>query len=287
MPTAFVLSGGGSLGAVQVGMLQALIERGVTPDLVVGSSVGAVNGAWLALHPDRTGVDALTALWGNIRRGDVFPMRPTTALAALTGRARNLVPPHALERLLRRNLGERRIESTTVPLHLVATEVTTGRAVLLSSGDLVDGVLASSAIPGVFPPVCIGGHQLMDGGVVDNAPISHAVRLGADVVYLLPTGYACALQHAPRHALAMVLHAVSLLIEQQLMRDIERYEGACALHVLPPLCPLDVQPGDFSRSVELVERGRRETAAWLERGAQPNGQAELLAFHHHHHAPSH
>lgn len=281
MPTAFVLSGGGSLGAVQVGMLQAVMERGVTPGLVVGSSVGAINGAWLALHPHRAGIEALSALWGEIRRNDVFPLRPTTALAALAGRGRNLVPAHGLERLLRRHLGDRHIESTTVPLHLVATEVTTGRAVLLSSGDLVEGVLASSAIPGVFPPVCVGGHELVDGGVVDHAPISHAVHLGATEVYVLPTGYACALERSPRSALGMALHALSLLIEQQLMRDIERYESSCALHVLPPLCPLAVQPSDFSHTTELITRGHRETAAWLDSDPPVHGQHALLSFHHH------
>lgn len=286
MATAFVLSGGGSLGAVQVGMLQALVERGVEPDLIVGSSVGAVNGAWLATHPGEAGVAALAEMWRGIRRRDVFPMRPATALAALTGRASHLVAPDALERLLRRHLGAARIETARVPLHLVATEVTTGRAVLLSSGDLVDGVLASAAIPGVFPPVRIGGHDLIDGGIVDHAPIAHAVRLGASSVYLLPTGYACALDHAPRGALAMALHAVSLLIEQQLMRDIERYEPSCELHVLPPLCPLDVQPSDFSRTAELIVRGQRDTAAWLDGGHALTGQSALLSFHHHdaHHA---
>lgn len=281
MATAFVLSGGGSLGAVQVGMLQALVERGVEPDLIVGSSVGAVNGAWLAMHPGAAGITALAEMWRGIRRGDVFPMRPAAMLAALAGRASNLVPSEGLERLLRRHLGAVRIEQAHVPLHLVAAEVTTGRAVLLSSGDLVRGVLASAAIPGVFPPVRIDGHDLIDGGVVDHAPIAHAVRLGATSVYVLPTGYACALNRAPRGALAMALHAVSLLIEQQLMRDIERYEPSCELHVLPPLCPLDVQPSDFARTTELIERGRRDTAAWLDGGHPLQGQSALLAFHHH------
>jgi NTE family protein len=281
MTTAFVLSGGGSLGAVQVGMLAALQERAITPDLIVGSSVGAINGAWIATHPGTAGIADLAEMWRGIRRGDVFPMRPLTALAALAGRASHLVSPASLERLLRRHLGEGRIESAAIPLHLVATDVTTGQAVLLSSGDLVQGVLASAAIPGVFPPVRIEGHELIDGGVVDHAPIAHAVRLGATSVYLLPTGYACALDHAPRGALAMALHAVSLLIEQQLMRDIERYEPSCELHVLPPLCPLDVQPSDFSRTAELIRRGHTETAQWLDGAPPRHGQSELLSFHHH------
>lgn len=281
MPTAIVLSGGGSLGAVQVGMLQALLARGVTPDMVVGCSVGAINGAWLAAHPDRKGADELAGIWRSIRRSDVFPVRPLTALRALAGRGDHLVDPRPLERLLRRHLGVDRIEATRVPLHLVTTEVTTGRAVLLSRGDLVTGVLASAAIPGVFPPVRVGDHQLVDGGVVDHAPIAHAVRLGATTVHVLPTGYACALPQAPRSALAMTLHAVSLLIEQQLMRDIAAYEKVVDLHVLPPLCPLDVSPADFSRTAELIARARRDTARWLDTPHPHQGQSELLGFHHH------
>ena len=279
MTTAFVLSGGGSLGAVQVGMIWALQEAGVRPDLVVGSSVGALNGAWLAGHPD-TSVSVLAETWSGLRRGDVFPVG-VTGLAGVLGRRSHLVAPDALERLIRRNVDHARIEEMPVPLHIVATEVTTGMEVVLSRGDTVRALLASTAIPGVFPPVDVEGHLLMDGGVVDNTPVSHAVHLGADRVYVLPTGYACALAAPPRSALAMALHAVTLTIEQRLINDVERYEAHAELHVIPPLCPLAVAPTDFSKSAQLIERARGFARDWLAESHPARGQAHLLGWHHH------
>lgn len=281
MPTAFVLSGGASLGAVQVGMLRAVVERGVLPDLVVGSSVGAINGAWLAGRPDAAGVEALAEVWRSIGRQDIFPMHPLAGLLGFLGRRNHLVPPEGLARLIRRHLPYARIEEARIPLHIVATEVTTGREILLSRGEALPAILASAAIPGVFPPVRIGGHELMDGGVVNNTPISHAVHLGASKVYVLPTGYACDLPATPRSALGMVLQALTLLVAQQLMNDIERYEKEVELRVIPPLCPLAVSPADFGRSQYLIDRAHAASAAWLAKPPPTRGQRELLGFHHH------
>ena len=279
MTTAFVLSGGGSLGAVQVGMLAALADAGVTPDLVVGSSVGALNGAWLATHPGAP-VAELAEIWAGIRRRDIFPVGPT-ALIGLAGRRNHLVAPAGLERLLRRNLPVARLEDAPIPLHVIATEVTTGMEVVLSRGDAVTAVLASAAIPGVFPPVAIDGHLLVDGGVVDNTPVSHACRFGADRVYVLPTGYACALSGPPSSALGMALHAITLTIEQRLINDVERYEADVDLHVIPPLCPLAVGPADFSKTGSLIARARDFARDWLGSAHPQRGQAHLLGWHHH------
>lgn len=281
MRTAFVLSGGGSLGAVQVGMLLALEERGITADLVVGSSVGSLNGAWVAAHPG-TPVRRLAEVWTGLRRRDVFPVGPT-GLIGLAGRRDHLVSPAPLQRLIQQNLPYRDIADFPIPLHVVATEVLTGLEVVLARGDAVQAVLASAAIPGVFPPVRVGNHLLMDGGVVDNTPVSLAVRLGAERVYVLPTGYACALHSAPSSALGMALHAVTLTIEQRLINDVERYESECELHVIPPLCPLAVAPADFSRTAELITRAHTFAAEWLGTSHPERQQHRLLGFHHHRH----
>ena len=285
MPTAFVLSGGASLGAVQVGMLRALLERDVQPDMIVGSSVGAVNGAWMAAHCDSRGVDVLADIWASIRRRDVFPVHPLAGLLGFLGRHDHLVPPSGLRRLLERHLSFTQLEDAEIPLHVVATELTTGREVLLSKGSAVDAVMASAAIPGVFPPVRIGKHDLVDGGVVDNAPIAHAVSLGADRVYVLPTGYPCDLSRAPRSALGVVLQALSLLIERQLVHDIDRYENSVELHVIPPLCPLAVSPTDFGQSRYLMDRAYAESRLWLAQPRPRHGQSRLLGFHTHGAAP--
>lgn len=244
MSRAFVLSGGGSLGAVEVGMLKALSRRGITPDLIVGTSVGAINGAWLAGHGGADIAD-LERLWKSIHRSTVFPADPLMGLFAFAGRRAGLVPQRGLRSLIRRNLTFDRLEDALIPLHVVAVEVLSGRDVLLSSGDAVDAVLASAAIPGVFAPVVIDGIAYMDGGVVSNTPISHAINLGATEVWVLCAGYACQLAETPRGALAMGLHALSLLLHQQIIDDVERYESTVELHVIPPLCPLGVSPADL------------------------------------------
>lgn len=263
MTSAFVLSGGANLGAAQVGMLAALDEAGVAPDLVIGSSVGAVNGAWVAGRAD---LGALGDVWRSLRRGDVFPTRPVGGLFGFLGVSDHLVSDRGLRRLLREHLRFGFLEDAEIPLHVVATDIMTGRDVLLSSGDAVDAILASAALPGVFPPVPLDGRLLVDAGVVNNAPISHAVALGADTVWVLATGYSCALEHPPRGALGVALQAASLMIHQRLILDVERYADSVDLRVVPPLCPVSVGPTDFSQADDLVRRAYDLTRLWLGHG---------------------
>ncbi len=280
MTTAFVLSGGASLGAVEVGMIKALFERGIRPDLIVGTSVGAVNGAWLAGHPDAD-IDDLVEVWAGIRRSTVFPADPVLGLFAFTGRRAGLVSKRGLRSLVQQHLTFDRVEDAPIPLHIVAVEVLTGRDVLLSSGPALDSVLASAAIPGVFAPVEIDGVPYMDGGVVSNTPISHAVALGADVVWVLCAGYACALSEPPKGALAMGLHALTLLWHEQLIGDVDRYEHEVELHVLPPLCPVATSPADFSRSTELIDRSLHASRNWLAAEHPLVGQRTAMELHRH------
>lgn len=262
---AFVLSGGAGLGAIQVGMLRALFERGITPELIVGTSAGAINGAFIASRAPTVGTaDALGDVWGGLRRGAVFPTRPLTGLMGFLGRGDHLVPDDGLRRLVTAHVDVADLEELRTPLHVVATDVLSGAEVRLSTGPVVDAVLASAAIPGVFPPVEIGGRRLVDGGVADNTPISHAVALGADEIYVLPTGYACGLTAPPRGALAMLLHAMSLLVQQRLHLEIELYAAHVRLVVLPPPCPLRIQPIDFSHAAELIERAYGDSSELLD-----------------------
>jgi NTE family protein len=264
MPVAFVLSGGGSLGAVQVGMLRALAEHGVQPDLIIGTSVGALNGAFIAAHPGREGIAALGELWGSLRRRDVFPIGPLQGALGYYGLRNSLVGSARLEQLIAGSIGFANLEDAGTSLHVVATEISSGMEVLLSRGNTVKAVLASASIPGVFPPVSIENRQLVDGGVANNTPLSHAIALGATAVYVLPAGFACALVEPPKSALGMALQSLTLLIGRGLAADIEHYHGRCELHVVPPLCPLSVAPTDFSRSAEMIERAYRSTLAWLD-----------------------
>ena len=281
MTTAFVLTGGASLGAVQVGMLRALAEAGVAPDVLTGASVGALNAAWVATHGWPNGVDGLDRLWRSLRRTDVFPLGPASAVAGLLGRRNHLIDGSNLARVIGGNLPVATFADARLPLHVVTTEVTTGLEVTISEGDLLPALLASAAIPGVFEPVTVRGHELMDGGVADNAPLSVAAALGVTEAWVVPTGYACALPRPPRHPLAMVLHTFSLLVQQRLIHDVGRYQSELRLHVVPPLCPLSVSPMDFSRAAELIDRSYAATGAWLANGAEPPDQRDVLGLHRH------
>src|SRR5215831_8202252 len=172
MAVAFVLSGGASLGAVEVGMLCALEERGIRPDVIVGTSVGAVNGAWLAGHPDAP-VTELAEVWKGLHRGDVFPADPRRGLLAFAGRRRSFFDEGPLRSLIERHLTFTTLETAPLPLHVVAIEVLTGREVLLSSGPAAEAVLASAALPALFDPVNLDGVAYMDGGVGNNTPVAH------------------------------------------------------------------------------------------------------------------
>jgi predicted acylesterase/phospholipase RssA len=181
MTTAFVLSGGASLGSIQVGMLEALYERDIRPDLIVGTSAGALNGAFIADRPQvvQTAL-ALGDVWRGLSRGQVFPVSPVTGALGLIGARSHLVPDSGLRRLIGRHTTAERLEDTLVPLHVIATDVLRGEEVRLSEGPMVDAVMASAAIPGVLPAVDWAGRELIDGGVANNAPLTHALELGAD-----------------------------------------------------------------------------------------------------------
>jgi NTE family protein len=278
---AFVLSGGASLGAVEVGMLRALRERGIRPDVIVGTSVGALNGAWLAGHPDAP-IDDLVGVWKGLQRADVFPTDARRGLLALAGRRRSLFDDHPLRELIARHVTFDRLEDAPIPVHVVAVEVLTGKDVLLSSGPAVDSVLASAALPALFDPVEIAGVPYMDGGVGNNTPISHAAALPeVDDIWVLCAGYACALTEPPDSALAMALHALDLLLHKQLVVDVERFESQVELHVLPPLCPLTISPIDFSHADELIDRAYAASTRWIDEDHPRFGQAQFMEPHAH------
>ena len=266
---AFVLSGGASLGAIQVGMLQALYERGIVPDMIVGTSAGALNGAFVASRPQTVATaDALGDIWRGLRRGDVFPLNPLTGLLGFLGTRDHLVPASGLRRLIARHIERDRLEELPIPLHIVAVDVISGEELRLSSGPTTEAVLASAALPAILAPVPWGDRSLVDGGVANNTPISHAVALGAQRIYVLPTGHACALEEPPRAALAMALHAISLLTQRRLIDDIERHRGDARLIVLPPPCPLSVLPIDFAHADELITRALHDAREFLDGGGE-------------------
>ena len=282
MRTAFVFAGGGSLGAIEVGMLRALVERGINADVVVGSSVGAINAVQFAADPTPQGVERLQRIWRIVRRQEVFPVSPLGALLRLLTQRGHLAAQTALRRLLERHLTVRHLEDTALPCHVIATDLLRGSEVRLSSGPAVDALLASTAIPGIFQPVRHAGRHLVDGSVTSHTPIASAIELGASRVIVLPTGMACALDAPPRGMVAVALHALTLLIARQLVSDVERLRDRAQVVVVPPLCPLAVSSYEFSHGGDLIDRAAESTARWLDSGGLRNpGLPGPLQPHHH------
>lgn len=274
MTRAFVLSGGASLGASQAGMAQLLLEEGIHPELIVGSSVGAVNGAWLAGGCSPGG---LCDLWRTLRRQDLFPTRLPLGFRAFLGRSSHYVSDSGLRHLLERHVTFARLEDASIPFAVVTTEVPSGAEIVLQRGPSVDAVLASAALPAVFPPVTIDGRVLIDGGVVDNTPITTAIELGATEVWVLSTGSSCALSEPPTSAFAM--HSVGLMVQRRLALEVAIRDYDVPVHLIPPPCPIDISPVDFSYSAELIDRAVAATRQWLADG-QPDSM-HLLAPHVH------
>jgi len=265
--TAFVLTGGGSLGAVQVGMLYALLEAGVHPDLIVGSSVGALNGAYLAGHPSLEGIEDLAGLWESIKRTEIFPISPRRMVAGALGRRNHLFDPLGLRTLiLRARLGFDRIEDAPLPLHVMGTDVSSGSPVVLSSGGVVDALMASAAMPGAFPPVEVDGRLLIDGSVTADAPVEQAEALGATTIYLLST--AAQDEASPRGALDMVQHAISLALRQSESSVCAEVSSRVPLHMLPAPPRAGHSVFDFGRTTELIDSAYLQTTAWL--ASQPS-----------------
>jgi len=263
--TAFVFAGGGSFGAIQVGMMDALVRRGIAADMVVGSSVGALNGAFYASDPTVGGVERLATIWRGLKREDVFPLNWRTLLGFLWRRD-FLISHDGIRKLIDDDIPYRNLEEAKLPVHIVTTDIITGESVVFSKGPAAEAIVASTAIPGAFSPVHYGNYYLADGAVSSNTPVRIAVKKGARRLIILPTGHACANEAPPVGAVANALHALTLLIARQLVNELENLSPGIEYFVVPPLCPLVGSPYDFSRTAEHIERARLSTDAWIAGG---------------------
>jgi NTE family protein len=281
--TAFVLAGGGSFGAIQVGMMQSLVAHGVAADMVVGSSVGALNGAYYAGNPTLEGIKDLATVWRGLTRRQVFPVTWRT-LYGFMRRRDFLVGSEGLRDLVDKHLPYRNLEEAKIPLHIVATDILTGGTVVLSKGPVGQAILASAAIPAAFAPVQFEALYLADGAISSNTPAKVAVALGAQRLIIMPTGYACARKIPPAGAVANALHALTLLIARQLQTELDGLDPAIDYFVAPPLCPLDGSPYDFSQTTQLIERAIESTDAWIAEGGLERSRVNAqLNVHKHSH----
>jgi NTE family protein len=268
---AFVLSGGGNLGAAQSGALLALLEHGIKPDLLVGTSAGAINAAYLASRPSLEGAQELADLWSAVRSRDIFrlPRNPLSLLRRFKGDA--LYDSVGLRTILETHLRYDAIEDAEVGLRIVATDLETGLEVAFHSGSVVDAVLASTALPGLFAPVRIGERTYVDGGIADNVPISPAVGAGATEVYVVHVGFNCPLDR-PR-ALDVLWRSIGLLLNRALAEDVRRFAAKARIILLPTLCVPPTPIWNLGQSRFLIAEARRTVGAFLDTNVLPVEEA--------------
>ncbi len=263
---AFVLPGGASYGAAQVGMLRALLEAGIKPDFVIGTSAGALNAVGFAVDPTLDGVRALDAAWREARRSKIFRLSPVSVTYGLIGRRNYLINPRGLREWIVQHLDLQRLEHTLLPAHVVTTDVDTGDPVVLSHGSAVEALLASCAIPAVFPPVEIDGRLLMDGGVAADTPVPEARELGATVMFVLPTYSTETVPGRPARphsAIQMGLHAIGQLLGHATFDVMAGTTDAADVYLLPAPPSGGIAPFDLSGAADLIDRAYELARTWL------------------------
>ncbi|WP_033296384.1 patatin-like phospholipase family protein [Amycolatopsis jejuensis] len=251
-PVAFVLGGGGSLGALQIGMLRALDEVGVTPDLVVGTSVGSLNAAVLAL-PGGSRLERLRDIWAHMTRAEAFPGGVLSQVRTLRHSKTHLFPNTGLAKIIDDHLGPgRHFEDLALPLGVVTTDVETASPVLVRSGLLKAPLLASCAIPGIYPPVEHEGRQLYDGGLVANVPMRQALSMGAKSLVVLDCAFPGKMPGAPRTFAEVMMFTAMISMRNQAVLEAPIAAREAPVVYLPGPAPVRVSPLDFSRTDELA-----------------------------------
>ena len=245
-------------------MIEALYECDMRPDMFVGTSVGAINAAFLASRPPTVQTAReLQRIWRGMSRGRIFPANPVTVGLGLLGMRDHSVPIGSLRRLVREHVQVDRLEHTATPLHVLAADLVGGEEVLLSIGPAVEAILASAAIPGVFPAVPWETRKLVDGGVLNNTPISHAVALGAERIVVLPAVGTERLRRLPRGPFASGAAALSRAIGRRLADDLNRYQDQAEMIVLPAPAVGGILPTDFAHTEELIAEAVRRSRVTL------------------------
>lgn len=250
------------MGCAQVGMLQALLEHGVVPDLLIGTSVGALNAAALATNPTLTGVSDLKDFWMGIKTGDVFPGGSFTRAWNLLKRDLFLVENSGLSKVIDRATPVREIEDLQLPIRIVTTDLATGEEVVFCRGPLREALLASAALPGVFPPVHHDGRTLVDGGVVNAVPLWHAISDDVGEIFVLNVSGSSPMKNL-KTPLDVITRSFSISRSQRF--DVELRNARHKIDVYQMPKPVDRRDMyDFSNSEALIEETYKQTYAYLD-----------------------
>jgi NTE family protein len=260
----FVLSGGANLGSVHVGMLQALLEEGIKPEVIVGTSIGSVNAGYLAADPSLEQVERLRELWCEVKARDIFPLNPVANCRALFKQG-SLFSAHCWRRFVERRAPYRNIEDAAVPLRITATDYEEGRSVVFDSGPVVEAIMASTALPGIFPPYKIGDRWYLDGAISDQLPLKVALDTGARTIYVM----AVSVPSPPpdrRSPLAVLRHAITILLFPRIRLDALDLPGEHpSLKIVQvPSVKTQVSLWDMSRHDELIATAYESTKKFLE-----------------------
>ncbi|WP_020630445.1 patatin-like phospholipase family protein [Amycolatopsis alba] len=250
-PIGFVLGGGGSLGAMQVGMLQALTEAGIRPDLVVGTSVGSLNAAVLALGGESG--DRLNRIWSRMTRHEAFPGGVLSQVRTLRHSKTNLFPNTGLAAIVDEHIGEGvRFEDLALPLGVVATDVDTAEPLLIRSGPVLAPLLASCAIPGIYPPVPFGERMLYDGGLVANVPMRQALAMGAKSLVVLDCAFPGKMPGTPQTFAEVMMFTAMISMRNQAVLEAPIAASEVPVVYVPGPKPVRVSPLDFSHTTALT-----------------------------------
>lgn len=270
--TAFVLGGGGRWGAVEVGMLKALDEAGVEPDLVLGTSIGAFNGSVIASRPGSEGVAQLAELWEEISRAGILS-------GSLFSRMKNVATfqpaihdAHEIRRMLEDVHGETsKIEDLKLPFQCVAASIERAAEHWFSSGPLIDALLASSAIPALFPPVEIAGEHFYDGGLVNSVPLTRALDLGASRVFVLQVGRVESELRLPERLHEAAMISFEIARRHRFTTTMENLPEGLDVHVMPSGNPVSFDDRrqlkwkEFSDTEALIVAGYQASSEYLEK----------------------
>jgi NTE family protein len=265
--TAFVLAGGGSRGAVQVGMLEELVRRGIRADRVFGASVGAINGAAYAGNPTPEGLERMAGVWRNVKGTDIFPRGTFDGPWAFFQKRASVHANSGLRAIVEAGIDYENLEDAVIPVEVVTTSLTDGRERWISHGPAVEAILASSAIPSIFPPVRIDGDVLVDGGVVNNVPISRALAAGCDRIYVLLCGPLHYHPPPPRRPAEAALTAFFVAVHARFVRELAALPPGVEVVVFSGGGDPSGQYRDFSATAALIDEGRAEVADVLDRYA--------------------
>lgn len=262
---AFVFPAGGSTGAVQVGVLQALAQRGIRPDVVVGCSVGALNATFFALDPTAAQAARLSSIWESISRTDVFGAGRARTLARIAMRQDHIYAPEPLRNLIRRFCPLTDLAGARIPVNVVSTDLDMGLARWWTTGPAADILYASACLPGLLPPIVLDGHRHVDGGVLEPVPVGRAVDLDAETVYLLGEVFGPGEDDPPRPgALDVLVRSFAVSRYARLPEPTSLARAGQRVIVVPGARALGIDITDFTHTRRLIRESTARAQRYLD-----------------------